>query len=125
MISYLADAIVQDRVSRREAIDWPAGVDPFEAVEQADYPPDVWTEAASEWEQMSADDKAVYREELSEQIRINIDAWYDEVSMIGFAESFSLMDLIFFGLAVVTAFQIAAKAPPAVTGSEFVEAQTG
>jgi hypothetical protein len=45
--------------------------------------------------------------------------------MIGFMESFGLMDLIFFGLAVVTAFQITAKAAPAVTRSEFVGEQTG
>jgi hypothetical protein len=125
VISYLADDIIQERFSRGEAVEWPEGVDPIEAAEQADYPPDVWMEAASVWEQMAADEKVAYREQLSEQIRININAWYDEVSMIGFAESFSLMDLIFFGLAVVTAFQIAAKAPPALTRSEFVEAQTG
>jgi len=125
VISYLADDIIQERISRGEAVEWPEGSLPDEAAEQADYPPDIWTEAVSEWEHRSADDKAAYREELSEQMRINIDAWYDEVSMIGFADSFNLMDLIFFGLAVVTAFQIAAKAPPAVTGSGFVEEQNG
>lgn len=124
VISYLADEIVELRSSRGETVEWPEGVNPVEATEQADYPPDIWVEAEAEWQQMTAEDRATYRDGLSEQIRVNVNAWYEEVSMIGFMDSFGLMDLIFFGLAVVTAFQIAAKAAPAVTRSEFVEEQT-
>lgn len=124
VISYLADEIVELRSSRGEPVEWPDGIDPSQATSQADYPPDIWTEAEAEWQQMTVEDRATYRDGLSEQIRVNVNAWYEEVSMIGFMDSFGLMDLIFFGLAVVTAFQIAAKAAPAVTRSEFVEEQT-
>jgi hypothetical protein len=109
MISYVADDVIMDRESQGTKITWPEGVDPAEAEEESDYPPEIWTEAKQKWEGMSESEQADYRKDLATTIEEDIRAAYAEISSQGFFESFSAMDLLFFGLAVVTAYQIAAK----------------
>jgi len=49
-------------------------------------------------------------------VRQHVQASYAEISKVSFLSSFGIMDLLFFGLAVVTAYQIAARGP--ATASE-------
>lgn len=109
VISYLADEIVRERQSRGETIKWPAGVEPEQASQQADYPPVVWSEAASIWEGMSTQEREQYRDQVEENVRTNIEAFFSSISTTGFLSSFGVMDLLFFGLAVATAFKIATR----------------
>lgn len=107
VISYLADEIVEERQSQGETIQWPAGVNPEEASQQSDYPVAVWSEAASKWEGMPTQEREQYREQLKEHVRTNVQAFFSNISSYGFRSSFGVMDLLFFGLAVATAFKIA------------------
>ena len=109
MVSYLADDIIQLRVSRGEPVDWPPGVDPAEADEETEYPPEIWAEAQPKWDRMSGQERQASRDEVAERIRFNVGTYFDEVSKYGFTSSFGMMDLLFFGLAIVTAYQIAGR----------------
>jgi phosphate/sulfate permease len=109
VVSYLADEIIEQREAQGETIQWPSGVNPEEANQQSDYPPAIWSEAASKWDGMSAQEREQYRDQLEEQIRTNIQAFFSGVSTYGFRNSFGVMDLLFFGLAVATAFKIATR----------------
>jgi hypothetical protein len=63
------------------------GVDPAGAAEKADYPAESW----------------------AERIRDDVDLFYDEATKLGFTSSFAALDLLFFGLAIVTAYRIAGR----------------
>lgn len=110
--------IVEDRQSRGNEVEWPEGVKPDQASKQADYPPEIWAQAASEWEKMPDAEQEDYRANLAELARQNIDAVFADISKESFLNSFSAMDLLFFGLAVVTAYKIAAPAEEAASPSE-------
>lgn len=108
VISYLANEIVEERQARGEKIKWPAGVNPEEASEQSDYPRAIWSKAAGRWERMSPEEKEAYRDQIAENVRANVQAILSAVSSAGFFASFSVMDLLFFGLAIATAWKFTA-----------------
>ncbi len=114
MISYMADGIVVERQMENKSINWPANVDPYEANTQADYPADIWKEADAQWQAKTPTEKEEYREELAEDITTNINQAFDDVAAESFMASFGIMDLIFFGLAIFTAFKM-------TSGAEMVE----
>ena len=124
VVSYLADEIIAEQEARGDTITWPTGVNPEEAIRQQDYPPDIWSKAASKWKEMSPEDQENYREQLADQIRANVQAFMGDVSSYGFLHSFGFMDLLFFGLAVTTAFKIAAGGSAHDTESDVDTAQT-
>jgi hypothetical protein len=109
VVSYLADEIIEERQAQGDTIQWPSGVNPEEASQQSDYPPTIWSKAASKWEGMSPEEQEEYRDQLAEQIRANVQAFFSDISATGFLSSFGFIDLLFFGLAVATAFKIAAR----------------
>ena len=113
VVSFLADQVVVQRAARGEVIPWPPGVVPDEAGKQSDYPPEVWSEAISQWNQMSKEDREAYRTEIGDTIRKDIEEnfktfWW-EVSKEGFLRSFGALDIVFILLALATAFKIAAR----------------
>jgi len=108
-ISYLADEVIQEREAQGGNIQWPSGVNPDEATRQSDYPPAIWSGALSRWQVMSPGEREEYRDQLAQQIRVGVQAYFSDVSSVGFMNSFGAMDLLFFGLAVATAFKIASR----------------
>jgi hypothetical protein len=58
---------------------------------------------------MSDQDQEAYRDQIAERIRYYVQMTYDEIYKVCFKESFSLMDLLFLALAVITAYRIAVR----------------
>jgi hypothetical protein len=106
VVSYVADGVVQEFEQQGKAVNWPEGVERFQAVAEGDYPADVWAIAASRWDAMSAEEQAAYRAEIRTDIEASAAAFRDMISQAGFLGTFGLMDIIFFTLAVLTAFKI-------------------
>lgn len=110
VVSYVADDVVTEFRQADREVAWPDGVDPTQASSQFDYPEDVWTVAESRWAEWSPEEREAFRDELRENIRINVEANLPEIRAAmsggGFAGSFSPMDLIFFGLGMVTAWGV-------------------
>lgn len=109
VISLMTDELIDARLSRGEEIAWPTEVDPETAGPSEVYPPVIWAEAKSTWETMSPLDRETYRAELAATITVEIQEFYGSIAGYGFIGSFGVMDLLFFGLAIVTAFQIASR----------------
>lgn len=111
MTAYIADLIIGEKMDNGEAIAWPAGVDGEMAMVEADYPAEIWSDAAARWDAMSPAEQDAYREATVESMAANIaafaEAFESEFARQGFFSSFGPMDILFFGLAVVTAFKIA------------------
>ncbi len=101
MIASVADEIVQNRMRQNIPVPWPPGMTLESASRQADYPPRIWREAAARWNQMSP----IEQEEKRSRLRLMAEALIS-ISTPSFKEYFSPWDLLWFGLATVTAYKI-------------------
>jgi hypothetical protein len=109
MISSFADEIVVERESRGQEVSWPQGVAPEEAYERADYPPDIWAEAESRWNALPEEERASLKKAQAELIGVALENMEGAQSAM-FLSSFGVFDLLWFGLAAVTAFRLGASA---------------
>lgn len=107
-ISYIADEIVVEQMEANAQLEWPEVVDPNALVSAANYPPGVWDQADVRWLKMDAAERQAFRDRTAANTREQLEAAFDQVSRDVFVASFGFMDLLFFGLAVATAYQIAA-----------------
>lgn len=109
VISWLADEIISVYQEQGIAVNWPEGVNPEEVSSRADYPADVWQAAAAKWNSMSAEEKEAFRQNVRQQAEANIAMYASGLRKEGFLGSFGVIDIIFFGLAIVTAYKIASR----------------
>jgi tellurite resistance protein len=114
VVSYVADDVAAELEAAGRTVDWPSGVDPATASAEADYPPEIWAEAELRWAGLTEQQKLVFQEDLETEVRDNVEANLPEIRAAmaggGFAGSFSPMDVVFFGLAMVTAFGVGSGA---------------
>ncbi len=109
LTSYLADEIATAREEAGEEIAWPEEDVEIESVQGA-YPADIWTAAADKYQSFSEQEKQDHRTKVEESIRnnlANLEILEDQIRQESFFQSFSAMDLLFFGLAIYTAFSVA------------------
>jgi hypothetical protein len=108
VISFVADAVAAEYASVGLPVLWPEGVDPANAAAEADYPAAVWAEAAGRWASWDESERTEFRDAREADVRANIQASIPEIRTVitsgGFEGSFGPMDLIFFGLGMVTAW---------------------
>ncbi|HEY7816851.1 MAG TPA: hypothetical protein VIG29_01430 [Vicinamibacteria bacterium] len=109
MISSIADQIVVEHESAGRLISWPAGVAADEAFEKADYPTEIWNEAESRWNALPAEERQNLKKAQAELLGEVFES-LDGVQGTMFAASFGAFDLLWFGLAAVTAFRLGASA---------------
>jgi len=109
MISAIADEVVVEYESQGRAVSWPAGVNPEEAYERADYPPEIWTAAESRWNALPEEERANLKKAQAELIGMALGNMEGAESAV-FLSSFGVFDLLWFGLAAVTAFKLGASA---------------
>jgi hypothetical protein len=102
MTASLADDIVEEMTANGQAVNWPAGMTYDEALHQADYPPEVWQQAQTQWNQLTPDEQQARRDARAMMLAQLTEA----AAGPGFSVMFSPWDLLWFGLAVVTAFKI-------------------
>ncbi len=99
LVSYVADGVIYQMQLEGMNVTYPAGIDPQMACKQSDYPPLAWNRAEEIWGAMAPSERADFRGQ--------IEAQRSDVMQAGFKESFGIYDLLFFGLAMVTAFRLA------------------
>lgn len=108
--SDFADKIIEERESTGESVSRPEiDLDDTDAPLAASYPRHIWAEAGDRLEEATAEEKDAMRAEHARQIEEMIGLFSGAMRDRGFRESFSAFDLLFFGLAVVTAWGIAAR----------------
>jgi hypothetical protein len=110
--AFLSDKIGEQREAAGKVIQWPEVADDEESV-AASYPEDIWEEAGKQLSGKSDDEKESLREEYKKRIQEWAkefgQALADSARKEGFIDSFSMFDLLFFGLAVATAWGIASR----------------
>lgn len=102
LISTFADDIIYQRLEAELPFEWPDGVDPDYAEAEADYPPDIWSEAIASWNAMDVDEQAAMREEWT----FDSAMMSSTLTMDVFKSSFGFLDIIFLLLAAATAFKV-------------------
>lgn len=102
----LADEVVAEWQAEGRQMNWPNGMSVEEATEEADYPPKVWQEAETRWAKFTPDEQQKMIQDQQQEFDAAIGDFSDEIAMEAFKESFSPIDLLFFGLAIFTAFKL-------------------
>lgn len=103
-ITSYAYEIIEERQAGGKELAWPAGKNLENAQAPADFPPEVWQAATQKWKDLG--DAGQQRErDAQHQLTRNL---VEGLKWQAFKSSFSLMDLIFFVLAIGTAFKLGA-----------------
>ena len=110
MIVGYADEIVAAKSEAGEQLQWPEGKDVDVAEAESDYPPGIWPQAEEKWNALSEEEQKAKIEQESEALRALADALGDafagEATKEAFMDSFTPFDLLWFGLALYTAFSV-------------------
>lgn len=106
VISYVADEVIGERLDAGEEVAWPANVDPSEAAQESDYPADVWAVALERWEAMTPSEQGAFGDAKREEMMHSITSRKSEVVSEAFLASFGLFDLLFFALAIGSAYKL-------------------
>jgi len=107
VMSRVAYIVVEDLEASGEAVQWPLGVEPDFAVSSEDFPPAIWTEAEVRWNESSEEERAEFRNALAEDLTAFFSSNNSAVQEEVFLESFGPLDILFFGLAIMTTFGLA------------------
>lgn len=108
LISWLADGLIYDMQQNGQTINWPAGVNPDEACKKDHYPHVVWAASEATWNNMNDAEKDEFRVAVKEQAASNINEYANSLKAEGFMSSFGPIDIIFFVLAIASAYKLGA-----------------
>ena len=102
MIASFANEIAEERMRRGQTINWPPEATFDEAPRKADYPAELWRQAEKRWDELGNEKQ---QEQISE-LKTLVKELSEKASGPGFGEFFSPWDLLWFGLATITAYKI-------------------
>ena len=109
-ISYVADEVVLAFQQEGRALNWPGGVEPSNPSSEAEYPRDVWGEAETAWTDLTPEERADFKTELTSGMQANADTIREHAVQAGFRESFGALDLLFVFLAIGSAYKLGSGA---------------
>jgi tellurite resistance protein len=114
LIAMVADMLALEFAEEGQSLMWPLGSSYETARYESDYPARVWEEAESRWAETSKENQEMFREAILDEYRANL----KELDLPQMSEesfdylwegSFGPMDLIFFGLGIVTAWKAGSR----------------
>ena len=106
-IVYTADEIIDtEYAAAGKEVAWPENVTWEDADTEAEYPAEIWAAAKSKWTALSDAEKQTRRDTWRQNYETGFAAFQAELRSEAFAGSFSPYDLLWFGLAMFTAFQV-------------------
>jgi len=106
IVAGMADEIIKDREAHGKPVTWPAGMNVEKATEAKDYPPDVWQEAQTTWDSFDSAEQQKRVAEAQENFNKIFAAVSSTAKSRAFRDSFSGFDILWFLLAVASAFKI-------------------
>lgn len=102
----IATALVKEYESGGKVLKWADGMTIDTTEKLADFPKDLVKDVESRWSAMSATAQTNYRDALKETRKAAFASISGHIESEGFFASFGLLDLLFFGLAMFTAFKV-------------------
>ncbi|MBL1217633.1 MAG: hypothetical protein D8M59_09070 [Planctomycetes bacterium] len=107
VLSYIADEIAAEREEAGEVTEWPGGPEQMDYSHEADYPADIWAEAADRWDAWSTGEQDQYVAYVVGQEAKSQEAMEGVILVIAFLASFGLFDLVWGVLAIIAAYRTA------------------
>jgi hypothetical protein len=105
MISTVAMEIAEERKSAGQTVIWPEDI-AEEAPASESFPPDIWAEASKKWNATPENEKQEQIEERNQEIAEFAAMLGDAFKGTAFRDSFAAWDLLWLGLASITAFKL-------------------
>lgn len=106
-IQRTADEIIEtDYLAAGKQVPWPGGMNQENADSEAEYPPAIWAKAKEKWAALPEAEKQAKRDEWKQQYEEITGAFAEAMRSAAFEESFTPWDLLWFGLAMFTAFRV-------------------
>lgn len=105
---HMAHQLADQALSEGKTLKWPEGKSLEDAETQADYPKEIWKDMSARWKSMTPDERAQYVKAAEDQAKHSIASIASSVRDEGFQASFGAFDLLWFGLALFTAFKVGA-----------------
>jgi len=103
---HMAHQLVEEATTAGKTLKWPEGKDDDEAENPEDFPAEIWKDVEARWKAMPTDVKRDYcqqtKEVANEQAHAVIDSVGASIKGKGFAASFSIWDVLWLGLAMMT-----------------------
>lgn len=110
MVLGIADEIIEEKEAAGQNVKWPPGMSYEEATSEEDYPKDIWASAEKKWSALSDEEKesqiAERQQSLKELQALIGEQLSGEAKKQAFMDSFTPFDLLWFGLALYTAFNV-------------------
>jgi hypothetical protein len=101
-IATIARDIAAQATKRGETVAWPPGVSATTASKESDFPPRIWSDALLRWlDSGTPQEKEQKGKRFAASLRLS-----DLTREPDFGDSFSPFDLLWFGLAIITAFKV-------------------
>lgn len=101
-----ATEVAEEWQNAGKPVAWPAGMTLEDAEAKEHFPTDVWTEAMKRWDETSAEERARIKSEMEKDYAQFKAQLASSLPWESFKNSFSLWDILFIGLALVSAFQL-------------------
>jgi hypothetical protein len=108
MLEMLASSIAQEQQAAGKKLKWPSGKNAETAESLADYPASVVAEAKQQWAAKSPAERQQLIDEQKQLFEALTQDFAGELRQQGFLASFSGYDILFFLLAIMSAFKIGA-----------------
>jgi hypothetical protein len=107
--SLIADEICEEKEQRGETLNWPANANREAPEKRTDYPADVWREATAHWNAMDPAERQQWKESYLKDLNEMFRGMQGQLTFQAFLSSFNMIDIIFFVLAIITAWNLAAR----------------
>jgi hypothetical protein len=102
MIASLADETAKQLEDQGKKVAWPPGMTYDDASKKADYPPEIWRNAETQWKQLGEEEQQKRRQATAALSVIVSDA----LTATSFSSEFSPWDILWVVLATFTAFKL-------------------
>lgn len=101
-----AREVAEEFQTAGKTLAWPAGYDMDSAEKNEHFPPEVWAEAMKRWDATPTEERVRIKAALEKDFAQFKAATASSHTWDAFKSSFSLWDILFIGLALVSAFQL-------------------
>jgi hypothetical protein len=102
-IAVIARGIAAEHENAGRTVNWPQDINPEYAFEEDEFPAEIWKDAKSRWSRLPESSRETYRDAAHRDQQ----KFLAEIAVYakgeGFLHMFSLFDILFFGLAIVSA----------------------
>lgn len=109
-IGMIAREVAREHEAAGKHYQWPGDVTPDKAIQEDDFPAIIWTEASSRYEAMDDAAKAERKSAATAEMKQDFHGAMNDVRSEGFAAMFGVVDILFFLLALGSAFAIGSGA---------------